>query len=221
MGLTLVLRALSYLLGSVPTGYLLVRGLRGVDVREYGSQTFGAINVMRVAGLRVAVLTLLLDAGKAWLVVGVAVHVLPGHWAIAACAVAVIVGHAYSVWFLLHEGRFAQGKSVASSLGLAIGVVQTGLLPWPVLVIPLGLWVGVLLGARLITRRWQPLSLSTMTAVAALPVVTFLVSTDVAWRATSVLVSALVLLRHRGNIRRLIAGTESSAADAYRASRRS
>ncbi|MCE5238447.1 glycerol-3-phosphate acyltransferase [bacterium] len=210
---------LAYLLGSVPTGYLLVKLCLGVDVREHGSHGIGAINVLRVGGPKLALPTLALDLGKAWLVVWLAVDMGLPQWHVAMCALAALVGHAYSLWFLLRDGRFAEGKCVAATLGVLIGLVHTRLLPWPCAVLPLGVWVLGILGPRLVLGRWLPLSVATIAAVLSVPFVVWSMAAGEAWRVLALAMPVLVLVRHKNNLRRLHAGTESTAAEALRGCR--
>jgi glycerol-3-phosphate acyltransferase PlsY len=210
------LAVLAYLIGSVPCGYLLVRWRRGLDVRQHGSHNVGAINVLRVGGPRLGLLTLLCDAAKAWAVVVLAWHLLASPWDVVACALAVAVGHAYSVWFLLAEGHFAEGKSVATTLGVLLGLAQISQLPWMAVLVVLGVWITGLVGPRLVTGRWQPLSLATISATLTMPVTVWAASADRPWVALGAALAALVLWRHRPNLARLLSATESSAADAIR-----
>src|ERR1041385_857706 len=140
-GLRLLLPVLiGYLLGSIPFGYLIVRAIRGIDIREYGSHNIGATNVLRVVGWFPALLTLLGDAGKgvappclaAWAVFSGG-H--PNPWVVMLAALAAIWGHAYSAFFYLKERQFARGKAVAAGLGAVIGFVAAGQVRWPALVV--------------------------------------------------------------------------------------
>lgn len=140
---------LAYLVGSIPSGYLLVRATRRLDVRDYGSHNVGAINVVRVGGLWLGFVTLLADMGKALGIVLLAATVVPSVWTVACAAFLVMVGHAYSAWFFLQERRFSEGKSVACALGVLLGLVSLGALSWWVVVAPVAVWVIGLLGPRL------------------------------------------------------------------------
>lgn len=216
IGVSLGLMVFAYLLGSVPAGYLLVKAFRGVDVRDYGSHGIGTINVLRVGGPRLALPTLAFDVGKAWLVVHVALAMQLPPWPVAACAIAVLLGHAYSFWFLLREGRFPEGKCVAGTLGVLLGLAHAGQLPWMSALAPLGLWALGLIAPRLVAGRWLPLSIATIPAVLSIPVVVWAATPQPAWHVLALAMSALVLIRHKNNLRRLRAGTESSAAAAVR-----
>jgi glycerol-3-phosphate acyltransferase PlsY len=204
----------AYVVGSVPSGYLLVRAFRGRDVRQYGSHNVGAINVFRVGGAKLGAATLLTDVGKAVLVVLIAAAITDRPSLIAAAALAVLLGHAFSIWFLLKERRFSEGKSVASGLGALLGLVIAGKLPWPVAATPLGVWAAGLLLPRLLTGRWWWISPATMAATLAIPVVVCATHPAAPYQLLALLMSALILLRHRNNIRRLIAGMEPKLGEA-------
>jgi len=199
---------LGYLAGSIPFGYLFVRAMRGLDVRDYGSHNVGAINVIRVGGAWLGILTLLADVGKALGVVLLAAAVGPSAWTVASAAFAVVVGHAYSLWLLLRERRFSEGKSVACALGLLTGLACVGGLPWLAVVAPVGVWAAGLLGPRLITGRWWRISPVTMAATICIPLAVWASDPAPAYLALAVAMCALILVRHKNNIRRLRAGTE-------------
>lgn len=202
------LTAAGYLVGSIPFGYLLVRAALRVDVREHGSHNVGAINVFRVGGPGLGLATMVADMGKALAMVlaaGAAGLSDPG---IATVAMAVLVGHAWSAWFYLRERRFSEGKCVASAMGVVIALAIRGAWPWTVVAVPWTVWIGGLLGPRLLRGRWSWISPATMAAVVSVPVSVAGVATAPAYRALSVLLALLILARHRNNIRRLIAGTE-------------
>ena len=206
--LTFGLLVFAYLLGSIPFGYLLVRAVKGLDVRSYGSHNLGAINVARVGGIPLGIATLLADVGKAAAVVLVAHALAMPAGIIAAAAFLVMVGHAYSLWFLIHDGRFAEGKSVACALGVMVGLACISILPWRLALAPLALWLLGLLAPRLLAGRWLWISPVTMVASACIPVAVWAAHPPRPYLILSLAMAALILVRHRHNIRRLIAGTE-------------
>ena len=207
----LALLPAAFALGSIPFGLLIGR-LRGVDVRGIGSGNIGATNVGRALGKRYFFLVLLLDAVKAALPAGVAsilVHAnLPpaerdagiyGLW--IGAGVAAMLGHIFSPFL-----KFRGGKGVACGLGLVLGVFPYLTLPG---VVALTLFVAIFKVTRYI-------SLGSIVAAASLPV-TYLIfawllgwSLDRQWPVLLLLalVAGLVVVRHRTNIQRLIAGTE-------------
>ncbi|MFZ0618882.1 MAG: glycerol-3-phosphate 1-O-acyltransferase PlsY [Candidatus Acidiferrales bacterium] len=188
---------LAYLLGSIPFGLLVVRALGGGDIRRAGSGNIGAANVSRNAGKLAGILTLLLDAGKGYLAVWLALRFTHGnvHWMMAA-AVAAVVGHVFPVWLKFHGG-----KGVATGLGVLLPVCPAAVALAAVL------WI-------LIVLFWRYSSLGSVVAAAALPPFVYLLyaprhAPPASVAAGTLLISLLVLFKHRSNIDRLIAGTET------------
>ncbi len=183
----------AYLLGAIPFGYLIVRWRKGIDVRETGSHSTGATNVMRNLGIAGFVATLLLDAGKGrgavWLASSLT-HQDPCWTALAAFG--AITGHIFPVWL-----GFRGGKGVATGVGafLLLAPAPTGL--------ALALFAVVL-------AAWRYVSLGSITAAASFPVFVYLLkSTPRAIVAGAAASAVLIIARHHANIRRLINGTES------------
>ena len=195
----------AYLIGSIPFGYLIVRLTGRGDVRETGSGGTGATNVSRRAGKLAGVLTLILDAAKGAFAVMVAGVALSGQratinvrWVVAAAAVAVIAGHIFPVWL-----KFRGGKGVATAAGAFFMVAPFALLCAGI--------VFVIVAA--ITRY---VSLASLAAAVLVPFFLWLQkwliqpAADIRPPLTAAVVGALLIIfAHRGNIRRLISGTES------------
>jgi glycerol-3-phosphate acyltransferase PlsY len=189
--LTLVgLLAFAYLSGAVPTGVLLARR-HGVDPRDVGSGNIGATNVARAAGLSAGVLTLLGDAVKGFVPVLIAQRAGYGAPAVALTALAAFIGHLYSC-FLQFEG----GKGVATGLGVLLGLAPAAM----AIVVP------VFLLTVAISRY---VSAGSMVAAAATPFVLAALRYDRTIVIVGFMIAALVILRHRDNIRRLRFGTEA------------
>lgn len=179
---------LAYLLGSIPFGLLLTRAAGLGDIRAVGSGNIGATNVLRTGRKGLAAATLLLDAGKGAAAVQITGLVL-GIWLMPLAAVCAVVGHCAPVWL-----RFRGGKGVATGLGTLLG------LDWRVGVGACAIW----LAGAAITRIS---SVGALAAFAAAPALAALLAPP--WWWSAVLALALVVLwRHRGNIRRIAAGTE-------------
>lgn len=187
---TILLLALGYALGSIPTGVLIARWQKGVDIRQYGSGNTGMTNVLRAVGKGAAAFTLLGDLAKGIVPVLLAGLWLTSPWAIGFVGLAAIVGHMYPLFAGFHGG-----KGVATSLGVFLP-----LLPAPLL-IAMGVWV-----AGVALRR--QVSLGSLAAAASLPLVALLWRSPPAYIVCALLAAALIWYRHRDNILRLLAGTE-------------
>lgn len=199
-----IVAAVSYLLGSIPFGYLIVRILRGEDVRLSGSGNIGATNVSRKSPM-LGVLTLLLDALKGTCAVMLAHQVftltthryfaLRPYPLMALAAVCAILGHMFPVWL-----RFRGGKGVATSVGaFAVLVPRATLGAFAIFVI--------------VTLASRYVSLASIAAALSLPIfawLSFRSDTDMAlvMILPIAFASALVIAKHHENIRRLLAGTE-------------
>jgi glycerol-3-phosphate acyltransferase PlsY len=185
--------AAAYLLGAVPWGYLIYRGRTGRDIRGEGSGNIGATNVARLAGTAAGVLTLALDVAKGYGSVWLASWVSGGDRAwMAAAAVAVLIGHMFPVFL-----RFRGGKGVAAALG-----AFSALSPSAVLVV-LAVFVAVVAVTRYV-------SLGSIIGAALFPIAAwFLQRPPLAQTAGAVVAGALIILKHRANIQRLLAGAEN------------
>ncbi len=200
MSTTVIIAAASYLLGSIPFGYLLVRIFRGEDVRQSGSGNIGATNVSRKSPA-LGLITLLLDAGKgtaavllSYLVADRMSHQAPTYEQLALAALFAVIGHMFPVWL-----KFRGGKGVATGLGSFFLIAPKAVL------IAVGIFLAVVLLFRYI-------SLGSVLAVGLFPLlVWFTHQSDVPLQAlgTITLVSLLIVARHHQNIRRLLAGTEN------------
>lgn len=187
----------AYFLGSIPWSYLIVRLLKGTDVRREGSGNVGATNVLRSAGKLAGLLALALDAAKGVVAVVVARHLGFGAAWIGGAAVAVVLGHVFPLFLGLRGG-----KGVATAAG-ALG----SLAPWA-LAVSIALFVLMVWATRYV-------SLGSICAVAVFPVLLFAAHLS-GWPApvaapivsAAAAVACLIVFKHAGNIRRLRAGTE-------------
>lgn len=185
----IALIGLAYLLGSIPTGYILGK-FAGVDVRQVGSGNVGATNVARAVGKWQGVLTLLADAVKGMLpaAIGLAMTLPPA--AIAALSAAAFLGHLYPVFL-----KFRGGKGVATALGSLLVIAPlAGLLL-------VAIFAVVVFPTRLV-------SLSSIVAAASAPFALWLFLQPRAIVLLGAFFAAMIVWRHRGNIQRLRAGTE-------------
>jgi len=189
-----------YLLGSVPFGLLIAR-LKGIDIREHGSKNIGATNVWRVCGSKYGLPVFVLDAAKGvaavflarWLAVRFSGDVA---WAGIAGAFACVLGHSFPVWL-----NFKGGKGVATSLGVLLS-----LLPWEGLA-AFGVWLVVFFASRYVSLA----SIAAAAGLVILAIVMQLLGWGHGWPTVgfAAVVAVLVIVRHKANIQRLLAGTEN------------
>lgn len=182
---------ISYLFGSIPTGFLWAKA-RGIDIRTVGSGNIGATNVMRALGKGPGIAVLLIDALKGFVPVFFAPRVFPqvdARILSIVCCCAVIAGHNWTCWL-----NFKGGKGIATSAGALLAFLP----------VPLACAAGVFFLVAFVTRY---VSLGSVTAGIALPVATWFFARDLVW--FSAILGAVAIYKHRANIKRLIAGTES------------
>ena len=184
---------LAYLLGSIPFGYVIVRWQKGIDVRNTGSGSIGATNVMRNLGILGFVVTFILDAGKGAAAVWLAEKITANSpaWT-AAAAVTAIFAHCFPVWL-----KFRGGKGVATGVGVfvALAPIQVAL---------------VLVIFAVVVGIWRYISLGSIVAAAAFPLLVYFMKhppLPIVLGAAGG--AAVIIARHHANIRRLFKGTEN------------
>ncbi len=204
---SLVVLAIAYLLGSLPTGYLAGKLLKGIDIRAHGSKSTGATNVLRILGKRAALAVFSVDVLKGVAAILLARWLYPWFWTwrsippptdlqtwvpwvVCLAGLAVLLGHSRSIWL-----NFTGGKSAATGLGVLLA------LSWPV-----GVGAAAVFAAGLAVFRIVSLS-SMLAAVAAMALICGLVQ-PLPYRLLVIAGSLYVIMRHRANIQRLLAGTE-------------
>jgi glycerol-3-phosphate acyltransferase PlsY len=199
-GLFVVLVA-SYLIGAIPFSYLAGRAIKGIDLRDHGSGNLGATNTFRMLGAKWAVVVLLLDVAKGLVPVLFAGRVELGgdvavHWMRLAAMFGAILGHLFSPYV-----RFSGGKGIATSAGAFLALA-----PWA--------FLGSFVLFVLVFAWRRIVSLASLSAAVTLPLWVYLAGrTGLAeshWStlAVSTIIMAVVVLKHRANIRRLMSGTE-------------
>jgi acyl phosphate:glycerol-3-phosphate acyltransferase len=194
-----IIAAESYLLGSIPFGYVLVLLFRGEDVRKSGSGNTGATNVSRTSPA-LGVLTLLLDGLKGAAAVVVARKIVyplgaaPDYEQLALAALFAVLGHVFPIWL-----KFRGGKGVATGLGAFLVIAPKAAF------VAIGLFLLVVIVSRFV-------SLGSVIAVACLPLLVYELEaaqhTPIALALMSI-TSLLIVIKHHQNIRRLLAGTEN------------
>lgn len=197
---------LAYLLGSIPTGYLVGLYVKGIDIREYGSGSTGATNVLRNVGKGAAITVLLIDLLKGMLATGLIylVYFIGGYfiglteiiplswepWLVTAAGLMAVVGHSKSIWI-----NFSGGKSVATSLGVLFVMSPLAALG------TIGVFALVLALSRFV-------SLSSILGAIAVNLLMILLQQPVAYLVFTSLAALYVIGRHQTNISRLLSGTE-------------
>jgi len=195
----------AYLLGSTPTGYLAGKLLKGIDIREHGSKSVGATNVLRTLGKWPALVVLLVDVLKG---VGAIVFAhwilkLPSvmspiepdlrvylPWSVCAAGLAVLFGHSRSIWL-----NFVGGKSAATGLGILLAI------SWPV-------GLGVVMVFCIVLAILRIVSLSSMLAASTAIILIFCFEQPLPYQLLVIAGGVYVIVLHRSNIQRLLSGTE-------------
>ncbi|MBE9136774.1 glycerol-3-phosphate 1-O-acyltransferase PlsY [Nodosilinea sp. LEGE 07088] len=195
----------AYLLGSIPTGYVIARWLKGIDIRQYGSGGTGATNVLRTVGKKAAIAVLIFDLLKGTLAVLLVTALWPRvlglapepslvsalqPWITMLAGLLAILGHSKSVWI-----NFTGGKSAASGLGVLLG------LAWPA-----ALGATAAFGVTLALSRI--VSLGSMAAALMAVILMVVMGQPLPYVVLVIVGATYVILRHRSNIDRLLAGTE-------------
>lgn len=180
----------AYLIGSIPVGVILGR-LKGVDPRKTGSGNIGATNVMRAAGKKLGIITLLCDAAKGYLPVALAVALDVPEYVIALVGLMAFLGHVFPVFL-----RFRGGKGVATALGVYLGIS------------PVTIFLAFV-AFIVIFAIWRYVSLASIIGAVVVPIGLYLVKAPCAFVGMASLITLFVILRHKDNISRLIKGTEN------------
>lgn len=196
----LLLTVSAYLLGSIPTGYWAGKVFAGVDVRTSGSCSTGATNVLRTAGKFPALVTLFVDIGKGYLPVWLAIYLeqaypnlLPADNFLLippAMALLSVIGHSKSIFL-----GFAGGKSAATGLGTLLA------LQWQAGLSLFAIWLLVLAVSRIV-------SLASIITGGLTPILMYLFGAPASYAAYGLAAGVYVIVRHKSNIRRLLAGQE-------------
>ncbi|MBI4384856.1 MAG: glycerol-3-phosphate 1-O-acyltransferase PlsY [Nitrospinae bacterium] len=186
----IVLWAIAYLIGAIPCGVLIAR-TRKIDIREHGSGNIGATNVARVIGKKEGALTLAGDCAKGTAAVALAAHFMDSPFKVAVAALMAFLGHLFSIFL-----KFKGGKGVATGLGIFLYLMPLAALS------SMAVFAAALSASRYV-------SLSSILAAVSLPLFGIFYKMPPAFIYASAIVSAMTIVKHRGNIQRLLAGAES------------
>ncbi len=187
-----VLIVAAYLLGSIPSAYIMGRLVAGVDITQHGSGNVGGTNAFRVLGAGPAIVVALVDVGKGFLPTLLAIRLLGGQtWPTLCVALAAVLGHNYSLYL-----RLRGGKGIATTIGVCFAL-------FPKVIIIL------LLIAITVVAITRYVSVGSMLLVTLLPIVLTLKQAALPEIQFGIIIAILGLWRHRSNLGRLLQGTEN------------
>ena len=188
---------LSYLLGAIPTGYILAKKLRGIDIRKYGSGNPGAANVYRIVGKGAGWATFLVDGAKGFAAVALAQHFFPGyHWFAIGCGFIAIFAHMSNILL-----KFKGGKGVATSAG-----VFAALLPIPTAIVFTIFIICVAISGHI--------SVGSVIAALAFPFLSFFIGDyPISFKIMGTVISILIVYKHIPNMKRLFKKEELKFED--------
>lgn len=190
----------SYLIGSIPTGYIFGKLVKKIDIREYGSGNVGATNVFRTIGKGYGITVLVIDFLKGFLAVILLAHFIaryaPEIDLLSLYRISIMIGAlsiSGHIWtcFLSFKG----GKGVATTAGVLLA------LAWPVLLLALLIWV-------IIFAKWRYVSLASIVSASLLPVFSIVFGKDILFIIFSSAISITGVYKHKSNIKRLLSGDE-------------
>jgi glycerol-3-phosphate acyltransferase PlsY len=184
---------LSYLLGSVPVGYIICRLLKGIDIRSVGSGNIGATNVGRVVGKRAGITTLFLDILKGFIAVFFIPRIIGDQSELLGiiCALGVVAGHNWTIFL-----KFKGGKGVAATSGALIGLMPV------VFFSSFCVW-------SIVFVLWRYVSLASIISAIFLPVFLFLYGEPLVFKILGFIIAIIGIYRHKENINRLLKREEN------------
>jgi glycerol-3-phosphate acyltransferase PlsY len=193
-----IILIIAYLLGSIPTSYLMGRILKKIDIRKFGSGNIGATNAFRVLGVKVGILTLIIDVAKGFFAIQLGKYILenPDDLFLIFIGLAVILGHIFTIFL-----KFKGGKGVATSAGVFIALI-----PIPVfitlVVFILTVWIS------------KYVSLGSLLAALTLFITELIININNSFAEIEILIlifiiTVFIIIRHRENIKRILKGNEN------------
>lgn len=187
----IVAAVLSYLLGSIPNGLILGKGIWGVDLRQHGSGNIGATNAWRTIGKAGGISIFALDMLKGAVSAYLGIHLAGSELAGIVCGLLAIAGHSWSIFL-----GFKGGKGVATGLG----VIAT-LMPWVTLIV-FAVWF-------IIVKATGYVSLGSVVGAILVPILAVVFGLDMDFMILGLIAAVFIVYRHKSNISRLLSGTES------------
>ena len=197
---TIILIVVAYILGSVPNALWIGKVFKGIDIREHGSKNTGSTNAARVLGVKLGILTLVLDISKGAIPVALSLFMKAdllenitgiSNLDFIMIGIFAIVGHSFSIFM-----KFKGGKAVATTVG-----VFTVLVPKALLLAAVVFFV--------IFALTRYVSVSSITAAISLPIFIFFLYGDIPYTVFGGIITILIIVKHKSNIQRLLNGTES------------
>ncbi len=188
--LSFILIFTSYLLGSIPFGIFVAKFMGHGDIRKHGSGNIGATNVLRKTGKIGGIITLVLDGGKGVLAMYLASTICPDYLLLIFCGVASVVGHIFPIWL-----KFKGGK------GVATGLAVIAMMNYYIGIVAVAIWLIAFLIFRIS-------SLSALIAFCVTPIFAYFTTYDPRLAIACAIISLLVIIRHKDNIKRLMEGKE-------------
>ena len=188
----------AYILGSIPTSYIMGKLIKGIDIRDFGSGNVGATNALRILGTKIGVFTLIIDIGKGFLAVNIARIIIPEptDLIIITTGLFAIIGHIFTIFL-----KFKGGKGVATSAGVFIALVPVPIaIALFVFIITVWLSKFVSLGSILaaLTLFISELVINIRNSFTQIEILVF-----------TFIVALFIIIRHKANIQRLINGNEN------------
>ncbi len=181
----------SYLIGSIPNGYIIAKKFYGIDITQYGSGNIGATNIHRVLGTKPALIVLILDLAKGGIAILLGRYATNSYFIMMLSGVAAIIGHDYSI-FMPH---FKGGKGVAATYGVA------AFINFPAALLAFLVFIGIVWKTKYV-------SLGSILSVLSFPLFLFLLGENKTVVLLSLIFPLLIIFSHRENIKRLLNGTE-------------
>lgn len=186
----LLVFVITYLLGSIPVGYLIAR-YKKIDIRQHGSGNIGATNVFRTLGTNAGITVFILDILKGTLAVYLGMLVSHNPWFIIFCGLAAIIGHSFSPFL-----KFTGGRGVATGLGVLLGIAPD-------------IFIFAFLFAALVIYVTRYVSVASILTVILVSFALIILGRPLPYCIIAALVSIFIIIRHIPNIKRLMSGSEN------------